>query len=227
MQCGVKMIRPAPAATDGNGDAALGATVAGGGAAAAAAAKPTTADFTGGCVGGVCQRPAKKAKKDTAAAEAAAAAEAKKAAAAAAAVSAAPPTTSDFTGGCVSGVCALPPRKSKKRDAETGASSTASAAPAANGPIFVAWDPSAAVRAEVERLANACGAACDVGSIEFLRVEGESADDLSSASRVYFDVNMLSTLPLLNGSVQNKDGVWSAAFDPWAELADYLAAKIQ
>jgi len=241
VQCGVKLIRPAPAPTTSTAvatavdGAALGATVAGG-AAADAAIAPTAADFTGGCVGGVCARPTKKAKTGAAATAVTAPASAPTAVAAA-------PTTSDFTGGCVSGVCALPPRKSKKRAAQgddadaataTAAATTAIAAPvaaaaaaAAAGPVFAAWKPSAAVCDEVERLSQACGADCDVGSIEFLRVEGEPAEDKTTASRVYFDVNLLSTLPLMNGSVQDKDGVWPASFDPWAQLADYLASKIQ
>ncbi|KAL3778807.1 hypothetical protein HJC23_009840 [Cyclotella cryptica] len=47
------------------------------------------------------------------------------------------------------------------------------------------------------------------GSIEFLYSKEDS-------TRLYFDLNLLSTLPL---NVLNEEGVWEASYDPWMEQA--------
>ena len=48
----------------------------------------------------------------------------------------------------------------------------------------------------------------------------------NEADPLYFDVNMLSTLPQPNnGSVQDPEGVWLKEWNPWAELADMVARK--
>jgi hypothetical protein len=47
------------------------------------------------------------------------------------------------------------------------------------------------------------------GSVEFLyNTQGQ---------RLYFDLNLLSTLPV---GVEDSSGVWAPNYDPWQELAD-------
>ena len=92
------------------------------------------------------------------------------------------------------------------------------AAPTETSKTFSAWKVPDAVAARVRETARLCAADC--GSIELMFKAGET-------DPLYFDVNMLSTLPQLNdGSVQDAAAVWPRdGWDPWAELADFVARK--
>mmetsp|Transcript_24591 Transcript_24591/g.37944 ORF Transcript_24591/g.37944 Transcript_24591/m.37944 type:complete len:179 (+) Transcript_24591:2-538(+) len=55
------------------------------------------------------------------------------------------------------------------------------------------------------------------GSIEYLTDHSQQKDDV----RYYFDVNLLSTLPLVE-TVSNAAQVWGPNYDPWMELANAI-----
>ena len=53
------------------------------------------------------------------------------------------------------------------------------------------------------------------GSVEFLHD--------AQGTRLYFDLNLLSTLPLVE-AVQDNQGAWPNDYDPWKELAEAIVA---
>jgi len=57
------------------------------------------------------------------------------------------------------------------------------------------------------------------GSVEFLYSEKDS-------ERLYFDLNLLSTLPI---HIRDTDGIWQKDYDPWMQLAteiwDFLQTR--
>lgn len=55
--------------------------------------------------------------------------------------------------------------------------------------------------------------AAHCGSVEYLYNR--------DAHRLYFDINLLSTLPLVE-TVENVKEVWGASYDPWTELAQSI-----
>lgn len=207
VQCGVKMVRPLPPSTNAD-----------------------ESSFTGGCVGGVCALPSKSKRrlpvdpagvplpKDTVVAGTSDRANV---------THSTPPSASEFTGGCVGGVCARP----LKRKASAGAPDAAAglsyqaqpeslpghpAVAAAPKPVFCAWAVPEDIAQDVEDAVKISQADC--GSVEFMYNE-------SGGRPVYFDLNMLSTLPIMDGSVGDPDKVWPDAFDPWAQLADHIISR--
>jgi hypothetical protein len=98
------------------------------------------------------------------------------------------------TGGCVGGVCA---RSSAAVVKDT----------------FRAWEVPESVCEAVIRVAAIAQASC--GSVELLYVDGKP---------VYFDLNMLSTLPTPGVGVEDPHGVWLEGFEPRAAHADYVAS---
>ncbi|CAJ1924110.1 unnamed protein product [Cylindrotheca closterium] len=76
-----------------------------------------------------------------------------------------------------------------------------------------AWLVSENVRTEVEDQLLPLLADAHCGSIEFLYTQDESN------KRLYFDLNLLSTLPT---RVSNTGGVWADDYDPWMELANAI-----
>ncbi|KAK3252132.1 hypothetical protein CYMTET_38556 [Cymbomonas tetramitiformis] len=110
--------------------------------------------------------------------------------------------SSEFTGGCAGGTCEWKPAAKRRKVGVT--------------PVLKAWQIPEPVIQAVERIAQLTGADC--GSVELLY-------EATDAEPVYFDVNMLSTLPLLDGSVSDPAKVWKEGYDPWAELADSVAEK--
>lgn len=56
------------------------------------------------------------------------------------------------------------------------------------------------------------------GSVEFL-VRGDDSD-----ARLYFDLNLLSTLPL---RTDNASGSWDDSYDPWEELAEEIIGSFK
>ena len=181
---------------------------------------PLASEFTGGCVGGACAiQP--KAKRH----------------AAAAATTTAPPTAtpappaSEFTGGCVGGVCTRP-LKRKAKGAEgrasaatptvepvsgaASASTEATRAAVPDKPVFSAWRVPDDIASDVAKIVDISQGDC--GSVEFMY-------DEHGGPPVYFDLNMLSTLPIMDGSVKNAEGTWPASFDPWSQLAAHIMSK--
>jgi hypothetical protein len=73
-----------------------------------------------------------------------------------------------------------------------------------------AWDIPLQVKQELEEQLLPLLPDAHCGSVEFLR----SLD----SSRMYFDLNLLSTLPI---KVTN-DGVWQKEYNPWMELAEAI-----
>ena len=106
-----------------------------------------------------------------------------------------------FTNQCVASTCSMPMDKNKNTRSHENYS----------------WCVPLEVRLEVENLLSHAGEDCHAGSVEFLR-DGQG-------KRIYFDLNMLSTLPSLN-SVNNIDGTWSEDFNPWKDLAQSVINKI-
>jgi len=107
---------------------------------------------------------------------------------------------------------------------------------------IVAWSPPAEVSDACIRVMKLCGAEC--GSIEFLtevdyekeKKKSESSaastasasttfDEVTLANAIFFDVNLVSTLPD-PAKVINTDGVWpTPAPDFYAQLADYCVSR--
>lgn len=80
---------------------------------------------------------------------------------------------------------------------------------------FSAWEITKDVISDFERVQQIIGKDCHAGSIEFLINDSER--------NVYFDLNMLSTLPLIeSGGVDNADNIWGIGVDPWDELASAI-----
>ena len=109
----------------------------------------------------------------------------------------------DFTRGCAGGgSCSLSYMKKKRR---AGAS-------------MLPWGVPEDVSRDISKILEVLGNDCDAGSVEFLYN--------SDLSRVYFDLNLLSTLPLSDGSILNEGSVWEHGFNHWSELADAVANKV-
>ena len=199
VQCGVKMVRPDPPT----------------------AAAPD-AGFTGGCVSGVCTREP-KAKRQ-------AAMDSKSAPAAVpTAASPAPQAASEFTGGCVGGVCTRPLKRKAKSPEATAVATASAPRPKTEGPgaeaaaasqtakpVFSAWRVPDDVASDIANIVDISQGDC--GSVEFMY-------DERGGPPVYFDLNMLSTLPIMDGSVENAEGVWPPSFDPWSQLAAFIVSR--
>jgi len=110
----------------------------------------------------------------------------------------------DFTSGCASNGCRLERRDQDKKRRS-----------------FRAWSVPENVSNDISRIVSIVGDDCDAGSVEFLYDE--------NGNQVYFDLNMLSTLPITdNGSVENSEAVWhDVSYDPWSELADAVIEKLK
>ena len=72
----------------------------------------------------------------------------------------------------------------------------------------IPWKVAVNVREEIEQQLLPLLADAHCGSVEFLCSE--------DGSRLYFDLNLLSTLPT---QVAKTKEVWPDGYDPWAELA--------
>jgi hypothetical protein len=116
--------------------------------------------------------------------------------------------TEEFTSGCVGGVCQ---RKEAGMKVNAGLSSN----PAHIRP----WTVPEAVRAEIEdQLAPLLPQDTHCGSVEFLY----SSTTSDAQQRLYFDLNLLSTLPLDNPTEQAESNTLSSSksLDPWSQLAN-------
>lgn len=111
-----------------------------------------------------------------------------------------------FEGGCAGGEC----KRQKIRHGPPLVAPPVTAVPLGVERAVVAWLPSEQVSKAVASISATVGNDCHCGSVEFLYdQEGEA---------VYFDLNMVSTLPL---DVPDPEGVWSSDYDPWTELAQF------
>lgn len=112
-----------------------------------------------------------------------------------------------FTSGCAAGgLCS----RSRQRPTPTNTTTNTPSDTA-----FRAWKVPDEIADEIQRVVRVLKDA-DAGSVEFLY----SYDD---NQRYYFDVNLLSTLPLPE-TIYNRDEVWSPDYDPWNELAAAILA---
>jgi len=116
----------------------------------------------------------------------------------------------NFTKGCLSGSeCSL--KKTSQPSDEACRNGEIESVSRAR---FTAWKIPLDVKNEIENLLLHVGSECQAGSVEFLYN--------SFGERLYFDLNMLSTLPTTNdGSVENA-GVWPDEYNPWVELAESI-----
>lgn len=128
-----------------------------------------------------------------------------------------------FGGGCVSGACSFPVRTTAHGAGGGAMQGGRAFAPGAEWGQeaqtsgFRAWAVPERVGKAVLAIAAKAEATC--GSVELLYREG-----WGDQAPVFFDVNMLSTLPLMDGSVLDPDRVWPPSFRPYEELADYIIA---
>merc|ERR1712187_825615 len=88
----------------------------------------------------------------------------------------------------------------------------------------VPWIVPPEVARAVLRDKASCGADC--GSVELMfhghAPSTDAADSLGAT--LYFDVNMLSTLPD-TALIRDEGNVWPQDFEPYGELAKYILAK--
>ena len=123
-------------------------------------------------------------------------------------------STSEFTSGCVGGLCARPAKKIKTTE---GTLTT-------NPPTtrIQPWHVPDSARQEIEeQLLPVLPDDAHCGSVEFLYSAGEEEDNHGKERRLYFDLNLLSTLPLITtdptSSTTTTDD--DHGRDPWMELA--------
>jgi glutathione synthase/RimK-type ligase-like ATP-grasp enzyme len=122
----------------------------------------------------------------------------------------------EFTSGCVSGgMCSMPNLKNHSQSSSP------------RHPIVTAWQVPDDVKSEIEQQLLPLLTDAHCGSVEFLYTDAQNKEQ----NRLYFDLNLLSTLPIVsvvaeeddedsaNFVVTNEHGVWSSDYDPWLELA--------
>jgi len=116
----------------------------------------------------------------------------------------------EFTSGCTAGgVCSRGGRP-------TSTTTTTTCSRGSSSDAFRAWKVPYEVADEVQRIVQVLPDA-NTGSVEFLYGRDDN-------QRYYFDVNLLSTLPLPE-TISNRDEVWSPDYDPWTELAAAIVAS--
>jgi glutathione synthase/RimK-type ligase-like ATP-grasp enzyme len=86
-------------------------------------------------------------------------------------------------------------------------------------PVFTAWDPPADTQSLVLRAAEIAEADC--GSVELLY-------EVQSGRAIYFDLNMVSTLPERDQSnpVLDPARLWGTGWDFYRQLADHILARL-
>jgi hypothetical protein len=107
--------------------------------------------------------------------------------------------------------CAVERTAAGARDDEftTGCAGNVCTGGANKPPRISAWHVPMEVREEIERMLGFLQEDAHAGSVEFL------ID--STGQRLYFDLNLLSMLPV---AVVNADEVWGEHYNPWVELAE-------
>ena len=120
----------------------------------------------------------------------------------------------EFTSGCAGGnLCKLsrPP----------GNSNNNISAPTTN---LIPWETPEEVKQEIEKQLLPLLIDAHCGSVEFLFSSSQSSE---VQQRFYFDLNLLSTLPITENMDVGHDAatgeaIWSKDFDPWLELANQI-----
>ena len=109
----------------------------------------------------------------------------------------------DFTTGCAGGSCSLDYTRKKQKILRA---------------TTFAWDVPSDIKEDILRVSKVMGDDCDAGSVELLYDQ--------AGCKIYFDLNLLSTLPLMDGSIANDDNIWPEHHNPWTELADAVIEKL-
>lgn len=96
--------------------------------------------------------------------------------------------------------------------------------PPSSASSLIPWEVPEEVRQEIEDQLLPLLTDAHCGSVEFLYAH----DNLQ---RLYFDLNLLSTLPIAD-NMEAGESVWPKDFDPWLELAHgiwefFIAADAQ
>jgi hypothetical protein len=106
--------------------------------------------------------------------------------------------SSEFTGACASGTtsCSIRPP-----------------------PLVEAWKVPTDVREEIEGQLLPLLKDAHCGSVEFLYSSYEEKESGEEERRLYFDLNLLSTLPVQTNTVSDPNQIWAKDYDPWKELA--------
>ena len=114
----------------------------------------------------------------------------------------------ELTTGCAAGVCSRP----VVGDAgATSSNGSGTEPPLERSSVkLMAFCVPQEVRSEIENALLPLLTDCHSGSVEYL----ENANE----KRLYFDLNLLSTLPLPETPMQNTSA-WGPFYDPWNELA--------
>lgn len=87
-----------------------------------------------------------------------------------------------------------------------------------------AWAVPPDIATSVVSVMAACGADC--GSVEFLYPEHAALRDAAAPEPLFYDVNMMSTLPL-PGGLLDQAGIWDAGMDPWMDLAAFIIREAE
>ena len=118
-------------------------------------------------------------------------------------------STEEFTSGCVGG------RVCQRRPKEENTSATAISITSSPPPHLQPWTVPEDVRREIEdQLAPVLPKDAHCGSVEFLYT---STKEKNAKQRLYFDLNLLSTLP-----VEDNPEKGASAADPWLQLASAI-----
>jgi hypothetical protein len=139
-----------------------------------------------------------------------------------------PSSVDEFTSGCAAGVCTL-------RSTHAVASNNSSSSNNQNGQPLLektvtinAWTVPREVQDELEKQLLPLLPDAHCGSVEFLcscRDEEEGESTTTKDRRLYFDLNLLSTLPILDDlDTINENDIWQQDYDPWLELATAIWA---
>ena len=129
-----------------------------------------------------------------------------------------PSTHEEFTTACAGGnVCTRRPKRQRMEPQDVIFQQ------------FVAWEVPEEVRKELEeRFLPTLPADAHCGSVEFLDDSTRSLDSTVARQRLYFDWNLLSTLPI-DVEETSRKSIWPAKYDPWDELAigiwEFVAMK--
>jgi hypothetical protein len=131
-------------------------------------------------------------------------------------------SSDEFTSGCAAGICTLSAAagiQSKNKTNDQGLLEYT------NNMTMAAWSVPLDVQEELEHQLFPLLLDAHCGSVEFLYSQNDEISNGEDHCRLYFDLNLLSTLPIIDdshGSTLNEKGVWPHDYDPWLELANAM-----